>query len=147
MAHTQPQPTYEDVNLILRLYEMRREEKMRAARAWFSSSFKIKTLAEYGQLCPVGSEMNAFARQVITYWDMVASFVNAGVLSQELFFESGRELLFVWTRVESLVGEWRTAYQDPSYLKNLETVGTAFAERTKKLSAEGYENFVKRVRG
>ena len=147
MAHSNPQPTYEDVNLILRLYEMRREDKMRTARAWFSSSFKIKSVAEFSKLCPVGSEMNAWARQVMSYWDMVASFVNAGVLNQELFFESGRELLFVWTRLEPLVEEWRAAYQDPNYLKNLETVGTAFAERMKKLSAEGYENFVKRVRG
>src|SRR5271154_2860541 len=81
MAHA----TYDDVTLILRLYEMRREPTMRAARAWFSKSFKVKTLEEFDQLCPKGSETNAWARQVITYWDMVASFLNAGVLSDELF--------------------------------------------------------------
>jgi len=145
MSH--PLATYEDVNLILRLYEMRREETMRAARKWFSDSFKPKTAAEFNQLCPKGSGMNAFARQVITYWDMVASFVSAGVLNQELFFESGRELLFVWTRVEPLVAEWRALYQDPNYLENLERVGSAFADHIKKLSPEGYDNFVKRVRG
>jgi hypothetical protein len=139
------QATYDDVTLILRLYNLRREEKLRAARAWFSSSFKVKTVAEFNQLCPTGSEPNAFARQVITYWDMVASFINSGVLSQELFFESGRELLFVWTRARALILEWRTAYQDPYYMKNLEAVGEAFAEHLKKRAPEGYENFVARV--
>jgi hypothetical protein len=145
MSH--PPPTYEDVNLILRLYELRREDKMRTARAWFSGNFKFKSAAEFSKACPASSEMNAYARQVMSHWDMVASFVNAGVLNQGLFFESGRELLFAWTRIEPLVAEWRTLYQDPNYLKNLETVGTAFAEHLKKLNAEAYENWVKRVRG
>src|SRR5229473_2513689 len=117
------QATYDDVNLILKLYDMRREEKLRAARAWFSKSFKVKTVAEMNELCPVGSENNAFARQVTTYWDMVASFVLAGVLNQELFFQSGRELLFVWTRVQPVIEELRKTYKDPNYWKNLETVG------------------------
>src|SRR5215470_9959291 len=121
-----PQATYDDVNLILKLYDMRREEKLRAARAWFSANFRAKTLADYNQLCPTGSEANAFARQVITYWDMVGSFVNAGVLNRELFYQSGRELLFVWIRVQPFLAEWRAAIKDPNYQENLESVGTAF---------------------
>jgi hypothetical protein len=141
------QATYDDVRLILRLYEMRREDKLRAARAWFSANFKAKTMAEYNQLCPRGSETNAYARQVTTYWDMVASFVNAGVLNQELFFQSGRELLFVWVRLEPLLGEFRAAMKDPEYYKNLETVGLAYAAHMKKKNPEAYDGFVERVRG
>lgn len=139
--------TYDDVKLILKLYDMRREEQLRAARAWFSGNFKVKTMVEYNRLCPTGSGMNAFARQVITYWDMVSSFITSGVLNQELFFQSGRELLFVWTRVQPIVEEWRELYKDPNWLKNLETVGTAYAEYTRKRGPEAYENFVARVRG
>lgn len=141
------QATYDDVTLILRLYEMRREEKLRAARAWFSSNFKAKTVAEFNQLCPAGSEANAFARQVITYWEMVASFMTAGVLNEELFFQSGRELLFVWIRVQPLVNELRAFYKDPNYWKNLETVGTSFAEYSRRNGSEAYESFAARVRG
>src|SRR5262249_37705146 len=126
---------------------MRREEKLRAARAWFSANFKVKTLAEYNQLCPTGSEANAFARQVITYWDMVGSFVNAGVLNRELFYQSGRELLFVWIRVQPFLAEWRAAIKDPNYQENLESVGTAFAEYLRGRNREAYDNFVGRVRG
>jgi len=142
-----PQATYDDVNLILKLYDMRREEKLRAARAWFSANFKPKSYAEFQQLCPVGSEPNAFARQVMTYWDMVGSFVNAGVLNRELFFQSGRELLFVWTRVQVFITDFRAAIKDPNFLENLESVGNAFAEYYKGRNKEAYETFVARVRG
>ena len=45
-------PTYDDANLILRLYEMRREERMRRARAWFTAQFKVKTWEELQKLAP-----------------------------------------------------------------------------------------------
>ncbi len=109
--------TYDDVNLILKLFELRREEKMRAARSWFVSNFKAKSMAEFGQLCPPGSEPNAMMRQVTSYWDMVSSFVTAGVLNQELLFQSSRELLLCWVRLEPILGEVRAAFQDPNYMK------------------------------
>lgn len=139
--------TYDDVKLILKLYDLRREEQMRIARTWFSANFKPKSMVEYDRLCPKGSGMNAHARQVITYWDMVASFICSGVLNQELFFQSGRELLFVWVRVEPILEEWRALYKDPYWLKNLEAVGRAFVDDFKKRGAEAYESFVGRVRG
>src|SRR5581483_3473763 len=57
-------PTFDDVNLILRLYEMRREERLRAARAWFIANFKPRTLQEFDALCPPGSDANASFRMV-----------------------------------------------------------------------------------
>ena len=81
--------TYDDANLILRLYELRREERMRAARKWFMESFGPETLADFRALCPPGSENNASFRQVSTYYEMVASFITSGVLNEELYFQSG----------------------------------------------------------
>src|SRR5256885_12761866 len=96
-------PTYDDANLILRLYETRREEKMRAAREWFAQNFKYHTMEDYNRGCPPGSSMNAYSRMVLSYWEMVASFVTSGVLNQELFFQSGGELLFALVRVKELI--------------------------------------------
>jgi len=138
------QATYEDVNLILRLYEMRREEKMRAARAWFIKNFKVKSLAEMQQLCPPGSDENASMRQMVSYWDMVASFINAGVLNPELFFQSGTELLTVWVRIEPILPEVRAAFKNPNTWANLEKAGKAFAAH---LGADTYAGFVARTRG
>src|SRR5260221_5103695 len=103
------QATYDDANLLLRLYELRREEKLRAARAWFIENFKVKTRADLMALCPAGSENSARMRMVTTYWDMVASFVTSGVLNAELCFVNNRELLVVWLRMEPILAETRTA--------------------------------------
>lgn len=136
--------TYEDANLILRLYEMRREPKMRQARAWFTKNIHCSTLAEYQSVAPLGSDENAYARQVITYWEMVASLITSGVLNEHLFFQSGLELLLVWERVKTMLPEMRETYRNPAQWKNLETVAERFAAY---LGAEAYEAFSARVRG
>jgi hypothetical protein len=139
------QATYEDVNLILKLYEMRREERMRVARAWFVGNFKPKTVAAMNELCPPGSEQNASMRMVTTYWNMVASFITAGVLNEELFFESGQELLLTWLRMEPFVAEARVAFSNPKAWKSLETVGTAYIAWMKKNSPGAFEALAARI--
>ena len=140
------QPTYDDANLLLRLYELRREPKMRDARNWFFGNFKCKTLADFGQVCPAGSEPNAYFRQCTSYWEMAGSFVNSGVMNPDLFFANAREILFVWERVKPVVGELRAAFKDPNYLGNLEKTGKACAEWVIKNSGEdAYKAFIARV--
>ena len=53
---------------------MRRDDRMRKARAWFTAQFKVKSWDELQKLAPVGTDENASYRMVVTYWDMVASF-------------------------------------------------------------------------
>lgn len=144
----QSRPTYDDANLVLKLYDMRREERLRKARAWFAANFKgVTTLEQFQKTCAPGTDENAFFRMTTTYWEMAASFVTTGVLNEGLFYESGRELLFVWERVKEYVAAYRQANKDQTYLKNLETVGLSFATRYRTSAPEGYEAFVKRVRG
>jgi hypothetical protein len=140
------QSTYDDANLILRLYELRREDKMRAARNWFVANFRCKTMSEMGELCPPGSEANAYYRQVVSYWDMAGSFVVAGVMNSDLFFANTREVLLVWERVKPVIAEIRIAFKDPTYLANLEKAGTACADFLKRTAGEdAYSAFVKRI--
>ena len=141
------QATYDDVNLILKLYDMRREPRLREARKWFAASFKVKTLEELTALCPPGSEPNASYRMLTSYWEMVASFVTAGVLNQELFFQSNREFLFVWERIRDVVPEYRKVVGSPIELKNLETVSAAYVRWWNQRAPGAYEAFSKRVRG
>ena len=140
-------PTYDDANLILRLYEMRREDRMREARAWFTAHFRPKTWEELTTLVPPGSGENASYRMVISYWDMVASFVVTGVLNQDLFFQSGRELLLVFERVRPVLAGIREGYKDPSYMANLERDGLDYAAHMKTKNPEAYDAFVKRITG
>ena len=139
--------TYDDANLILKLYDMRREDKLRTAREWFLHKFHCSGMEDYNKLCPFGSQENAYARQVITYWEMVASFITSGVLNEHLFYQSGMELLLVWERVKDLVTEMRTANKNPGSWKNLEMVANKFVQYLNSQDPETYPAFSARVRG
>ena len=139
--------TYHDAKLILKLYDMRREPRLREARRWFTSSFKAKSYEELMALCPPGSEPNASYRMVVTYWELVASFVTSGVLHEELFFQSGRELLFCWERVRDLLPQIRDLYKNPAELRNLEAAATQYIAWWNRQAPGAYEAFSKRVRG
>jgi hypothetical protein len=139
------QASYEDVKLILQLYEMRREDRLREARKWFTANFYCQTMEESAALCPPGSEANASFRMVTSYWEMVASFITSGVLNEKLFFQSGTELLVTWMRVKPVVAETRLAFANPGYLKNLETVGERFIEYWNRTAPGAYDAFVARI--
>jgi hypothetical protein len=147
MKRTAPKAMFDDVNLVLKLYDMRREPRLREARRWFTGSFKARTVEEFNALCPVGSEQHASYRMVTTYWEMVASFITSGVLNEELFFQSGRELLFCWERVLDLLPQVRELYKNPLELKNLEMVAKAYIDWWNTQAPGAYEAFSKRVRG
>src|SRR5882762_4591518 len=82
--------TYDDANLLLRLYELRREDKLRQARDWFNKNFHANNLEELSKICPQGSQEHAYFRMVLGYWEMAASFVTSGVLQRELFMQNSR---------------------------------------------------------
>jgi len=140
------QATYDDVNLVLKLYELRRDDRLREARKWFSG-LKVKTLDELRAACPPGSEQDASVRMVTSYWEMAASFITSGVLNQELFQQSGGELLFVWTKMQDVVPELRKAFNSPKYLANMETVAKAMIDKMNRENPKAYEAYTARVRG
>jgi len=57
---------------------------------------------------------------VISYWDMVASIVNRGLINDELFFESNGEIWVVWDRMRTIVPTWRAAFKNPRLFANIE---------------------------
>lgn len=112
--------THEQVNLMLRLYDMRREPLMREARSWYAANFRPMSLEQMSKLAPMGSNENAYSRMVISYWEMAASIVNRGLIDEEFFFENTGEQWMVWERVKPVLREWRAAYQNPYLFGNLE---------------------------
>ena len=138
--------TFDDVNLILRLYELRREEKLRTARQWFFANFKADTLEELRALCPPGSDQDAYCRMVISYWDMAASFLTSGVLNKDLFFQGTTEMLMVWEKIRLLAPQMREAYHNPTMFANLETASGAFIQWMNKRAPEAYAALSARVR-
>ena len=112
--------THADAELILRLYELRREPVLRQARDWWGQEFKATTAAEFAAACPPGSDANRYYRMVTTYWDMVAAIVNRGALDETLFFETNGEFLGVWRKVSAFLPEVRSARNAPRLMRNLE---------------------------
>jgi hypothetical protein len=113
-------PTYDDAVLVLRLYELRREERLRAAREWFGARFFPQSYDEVRAVALGTGIENTHWRMVTSYWDMAASLVARGVLHPELFFDSAGEALFIWAKLEPFIARLREETQAPRLLANLE---------------------------
>ena len=106
--------------LIMQLYDLRREATMREARNWYIS-FLPASAAEIMQAM-VDPKTSGLYRMVLSYWDMAAGFVNRGAIDEEMFMDSGSEALMVFSKIEPFVDEIRTMIGNPNYAKNLETL-------------------------
>jgi hypothetical protein len=127
MSQQRSQPTYEDANLILRLYELRREEQLRRARKWYLFEFQ-PTAASWSEIAPrwgTGDDHDIYIRMVLGYWDMACAFVTQGVLSQDLFFATTSEHRQVWRKTAPWIEDARRGRQNPSLCRHLEEVVTA----------------------
>lgn len=114
------QVTYDQVNLMLRLYELRRESRLREARSWFVQHFYAASPEEMAQKFPPASNENTNIRMTVSYWDMAASIANRGLIDDELFFENNGEVWVVWDRIRNIVPALRSAFQNPTMFSNLE---------------------------
>jgi hypothetical protein len=113
--------SHEQANLMLRLYEIRREEKLRKARDWFVNNYTPPASPdEFMKRFPPGSEENAYIRMVTSYWEMCASLVNRGLIDDELFFENNGEIWIVWEKTKPVAPAWRAFFGNPRIFANLE---------------------------
>ncbi|MBV9242141.1 MAG: hypothetical protein JO314_09050 [Acidobacteria bacterium] len=110
----------ESADLILKLYDLRREDKMRKAREWFFT-FNPQSADEYWATM-MNPEVGAYARMVISYWDMAAAMVNHGAIDPELFNETAGEHIMVYAKLEPILESLRERFQNPNALKNLQKV-------------------------
>jgi hypothetical protein len=108
----------ESADLILKLYESRREDVMRRARDWFFS-FNPETLQDVLDVV-YGAEFSAYFRMVTSYWDMAASFVNHGAIDEEMFNDANGEHMVVFAKIQPFVAEIREMGMSPSYMRHLE---------------------------
>ena len=138
-------PDNYDAELLLRLYDLRREARLRQAREWLAREFRAKSLAEFIQVCPPGSEQNAFFRMAMSYWDMAASIVLHGLIKEEFFFENTTELWLTWERAKPVALEMREQNKNPYLFKNLETLADKYAEWMSKRAPEALDSYRKRV--
>ena len=121
----------EEAGLILKLYELRREETMRKARNWYFREFHPESVADFSTA--LFSENSGYVRMVVTYWDMAAALVNNGAISLELFNDSNGDHIGVFAKIEPILGEIRNAYA-PQFAANLEKLIDATPDGRKRVA-------------
>jgi hypothetical protein len=121
----------EEAGLILKLYELRREEKMRNARDWYFRDFNPQSFAEFNTA--MFGENSAYLRMVLSYWEMAAALVKNGAVSLELFSDSNGEHIGVFTKIEPLLGEIRAAY-GPQFASSFEKLIDATPDGRKRVA-------------
>jgi hypothetical protein len=132
----------EDANLILRLYEIRRDEAMRKARVWFLSDFHPESVQDIMQV--LFGEHSADFRMVTSYWDMAATFVNYGAIDEAMFNDINTEHVGIYAKLQPFLAELRALPGAPPYLylKNLEPLIQRMPDAEERIAA--MRRFMKR---
>lgn len=121
------QATPVDAELILKLYDLRREAEMRKARNWWLVTFWPETADDFVKVgMAMGTQENNWLRQVGGYWEMAASLVLHGALNEDLFLETSfcGEMFFIFAKVHPFLAELREKFQSPTMMGNIEKVIT-----------------------
>jgi hypothetical protein len=119
-------PTHADAQLILQLYDLRREAEMRKARVWWAA-FDPRNADDFLKVAwALGTQENSWLRQVSGYWNIVCSFVVTGVLNEELFLAPGfsGELFLIYSKIHPIVKDLRERLNDPDFFLNVEKAVT-----------------------
>jgi hypothetical protein len=127
------QPNYHDAELILKLYELRREPVMREARAYFAA-----LPANLDSMMAVAADpmnkQNSYVRQVCGYWEMVAALIVHGTLNALLAYDTLQEMYFVYAKVQPVLVEFRQKSGMVEFFSNVQKVVEGSAEGRERIA-------------
>ena len=121
---------YKDADLILKLYDLRREKTMRDARQWF---FTFNPQSPQDFMDVLTSDKSGWYRMVISYWDMACSLVNNGAIDADMFNDANGEHIFIYAKMEPWIPLLRETMGAPNFLAHLEKTVTALPDYEKRL--------------
>jgi hypothetical protein len=122
----QNKPTFEQAQLHLQLYEMRREARLRQARDWFFANYFADSFEEAMRVAPMGTEAGTFVMMVFSYWEQACAFLNYGLLHEDMFFETSGEFFGVWERVRPGIEQGRKQWANSQFLAHMETAANRY---------------------
>lgn len=128
------QATFEQGQLQLQLYDLRREAKLRQARDWVFQNYHADTFDEAMRIAAPGTDNGALAMMVFSYWEQACSYLNHGLLHEDLFFESNGEFFGVWELVKGIVPQGRERFSNKQFLANMEKAAERFEKWTESRS-------------
>ncbi len=111
---------HESAQSLMQLYELRREAKLREARAWVVGSFNPRSVEDFAAI--MRTDEYTYFRMVAGYWDMAASFVVHGAIDPEMFRAVSGEMLVAYCKVEHLIDELRESVGQPALFENVQQV-------------------------
>src|SRR5581483_4828216 len=101
-------PSAKDAQIVMQLYDLRRETRMREAREYLAVQFFPESAEDFIKIATTfGSKENAYFRQVFSYWNMAASLVVQGVVDKNLFNTWASEMYFLWAKIQPYISEVR----------------------------------------
>jgi hypothetical protein len=121
--------------LILKLYELRREAVMREARSYVGGEFLPASASEFIQIVSAGDRHSSFVLQVYGYWQMVAAFVESGALDAELLYNTCPEMYFQYAKIQPYLSQFREEMNLPEFLINVEQLVEGSRNGRKRLEA------------
>lgn len=126
---------HEDSMVILKLYELRRDKKMRAARRWYFSEFAPTSAMDIVELYRGGERASANFRMVTSYWDTAASLVLNDGVDQKMFLDANTEHVLVYAKIMDFLAEIRDLFREPDYLIHLENLVKSMPDVEVKLAS------------
>ncbi len=126
------QPTHEQAQLHLQVYDLRREARLRQARDWFQQNYHPETMDDAMKLAAPGTEHGTFFGMVIGYWEQACALLNYGLLHEDLFFETSGEFFGVWEQVKAVLPQFREGFKNPNLLSNIEQAAQRFEAWSEK---------------
>ena len=112
----------EQAELLLHLYELRRETVMRQARSYVGGPFKPASAEEFIDAVRKGDQQTAYILQVFGYWDMVCAFVVHGALTEGLVYDTCQEMYFQWAKIQPYLETFRRELNLPEWMQSIEKV-------------------------
>ena len=142
-------PTYEQAQLSLQLYDMRREARLRQGREWYFRNYFPENFEDSMRIAGFGTENGALMMMVVSYWEQACALLNYGLLNEDLFFETSGEFFGVWERVKPIVPEAREKFSNKQFLGHLEKAAQRYeswADRRAPGHVAAMRQFSKQIR-
>jgi hypothetical protein len=126
-------PPLQQAELILKLYELRREPVMRQARGFIGGAFLPSSVDDFVAQVSKGDQQSHFILQVYGYWDMVSAFVIHGAISEQLVYDTCQEMYFQYSKIQPYLAGFREKMNLPEFLRSLEAVSECSEESRGRL--------------
>jgi hypothetical protein len=124
---------FESAQLILKLFEMRRDPLLREARNWFIREFHPESIDDVKKV--IAGPNNPKYRMVIGYWDMACSLVTHGAIDRQMFLDANGEIFATFAKIHPLLSELRQMAPMPGVAKHLEQLVLSVPDVEPRLEA------------